>query len=109
MKPLRFYEVLLDNQGILDSHPQTVHYLSFIQPASHLCICLINRLLSTYWGFPGGSDGKGASNLEDLGSILRLARSPGGGHENPVKLEKTLESPLDSKEIRPVHPKGYQS
>ena len=24
-------------------------------------------------------------------------------------LEKTLESPLDSKEIRPVHPKGDQS
>ena len=23
-------------------------------------------------------------------------------------LEKTLESPLDSKEIQPVHPKGYQ-
>ena len=25
-----------------------------------------------------------------------------------VVLEKTLESPLDSKEIKPVHPKGYQ-
>ena len=24
-------------------------------------------------------------------------------------LEKTLESPLDCKEIRPVHPKGHQS
>ena len=24
-------------------------------------------------------------------------------------LEKTLESPLDSKEIQPVHPKGNQS
>ena len=24
-------------------------------------------------------------------------------------LEKTLESPLDSKEIQPVHPKGYKS
>ena len=24
-------------------------------------------------------------------------------------LEKTLESPLDNKEIQPVHPKGYQS
>ena len=24
-------------------------------------------------------------------------------------LEKTLESPLDCKEIHPVHPKGYQS
>ena len=26
-----------------------------------------------------------------------------------VVLEKTLESPLNSKEIKPVHPKGYQS
>ena len=26
-----------------------------------------------------------------------------------VVLEKTLESPLDRKEIQPVHPKGYQS
>ena len=26
-----------------------------------------------------------------------------------VALEKTLESPLDSKEIHPVHPKGDQS
>ena len=26
-----------------------------------------------------------------------------------VLLEKTLESPLDSKEIQPVHPKGSQS
>ena len=26
-----------------------------------------------------------------------------------VVLEKTLESPLDSKEIKPVHPKGNQS
>ena len=28
---------------------------------------------------------------------------------NCVMLEKTLESPLDSKEIQPVHPKGDQS
>ena len=26
-----------------------------------------------------------------------------------IKLEKTLESPLDCKEIQPVHPKGDQS
>ena len=26
-----------------------------------------------------------------------------------VLLEKTLENPLDCKEIQPVHPKGYQS
>ena len=28
---------------------------------------------------------------------------------NCVVLEKTLESPLDCKEIQPVHPKGNQS
>ena len=28
---------------------------------------------------------------------------------DPVVLEKTLESPLDSKKIQPVHPKGNQS
>ena len=28
---------------------------------------------------------------------------------NSVVLEKTLESPLDCKEIQPVHPKGDQS
>jgi len=26
-----------------------------------------------------------------------------------VVLEKTLENPLDCKEIQPVHPKGYRS
>ena len=30
-------------------------------------------------------------------------------HWRTVVLEKTLESPLDSKEIQPVHPKGSQS
>ena len=28
---------------------------------------------------------------------------------SPSKLEKTLESPLDCKEIQPVHPRGDQS
>ena len=30
-------------------------------------------------------------------------------HQRTVVLEKTLESPLDCKEIQPVHPKGDQS
>ena len=30
-------------------------------------------------------------------------------HQRTVVLEKTLESPLDCKEIQPVHPKGNQS
>ena len=29
-------------------------------------------------------------------------------HSGPAALEKTLESPLDCKEIQPVHPKGDQ-
>ena len=32
-----------------------------------------------------------------------------GGGVGTVVLEKTLESPLDCKEIQPVHPKGDQS
>ena len=51
------------------------------------------QVLITYWGIPRGSGGKeSASNLEDLGSILGLERSPGGGHGSPLQLEKTLES-----------------
>ena len=30
-------------------------------------------------------------------------------HQRVVVLEKTVESPLDCKEIQPVHPKGDQS
>ena len=33
----------------------------------------------------------------------------GAGKCNTVVLEKTLESPLDSNEIQPVHPKGNHS
>ena len=37
-------------------------------------------------GFPGGSDGKeSARNAGDLGSILGLGRSHGGGHGNPLQ------------------------
>ena len=44
-------------------------------------------------GFPGGSDGKeSACNVEDLGSIPGLGRSPGGGHGNPPQYS-CLENP----------------
>ena len=37
-------------------------------------------------GFPGGSDCKeSACSVGDLGSILGLGRSPGGGHGNPLQ------------------------
>ena len=37
-------------------------------------------------GFPGGSDSKESTcNAGDLGSILGLGRSPGGGNGNPLQ------------------------
>ena len=46
-------------------------------------------------GFPSGSDGKeSACNVEDLGSIPGLGRSPGGGHGNPLQYS-CLENPMD--------------
>ena len=46
------------------------------------------------------------ANTGDAGLIPASGRSPGGG---TVVLEKTLQSPLDCKEIKPVHPKGNRS
>ena len=44
-------------------------------------------------GFPGGSAGKeSARNAGDLGSILGLRRSPGGGHGNLLQ-DSCLENP----------------
>ena len=46
----------------------------------------------------------------ELASIQRVARNTDRlSVQGTVVLEKTLESPLDCKEIQPVHPKGYQS
>ena len=39
----------------------------------------------------------------------KKSRAPKNGCFLTVVLEKTLESPLDCKEIQPVHPKGDQS
>ena len=55
-------------------------------------------------GFPGGSDSKeSVCNVGDLGTILGLGRSPGGGHGNPLQYS-CLENPhgqssLPSKEV----------
>ena len=43
------------------------------------------------------------SRLKDIKEMLKLNEIP------DPKQEKTLESPLDCKEIQPVHPKGNQS
>ena len=46
-------------------------------------------------GFRGGSDGKESTcNAGDLGLILGLGRSPGGGHENPLQYP-CMENPTD--------------
>ena len=46
---------------------------------------VLNPCAYTY-GFPGGSDSEASTcNAGDLGSILGLARSPGGGHGNPLQ------------------------
>ena len=45
--------------------------------------------------FSGDSDGKKSKgNIEGLGSISRLGRSPGGGHGNPLQYS-CLENPMD--------------
>ena len=46
-------------------------------------------------GFPGGSEGKeSACSVGDLGLILGLGRSPGGGHGNLLQYS-CLENPMD--------------
>ena len=68
------------------------------------CIGSAVFLKNFYWGvvdlqgcnsFPGGSAGKeSACNVGDLGSILGLGRSPGGGHGNPLQYS-CMENPMD--------------
>ena len=46
-----------------------------------------------FLGYPGGSVGKeSVCNAGDLGLILGLGRSPGGGHRNPLQYS-CLENP----------------
>ena len=48
-----------------------------------------------YTDLPGGSDGKASAyNVEDLGSIPSLERSPGEGNGNPPQYS-CLENPMD--------------
>ena len=55
--------------------------------------------LNIYWGFPSGTSGKELTcqfrlDVEDVSSVLRLGRSPGGGHSNPLQYS-CLEYPMD--------------
>ena len=57
-------------------------------------------------GFPGGSEGKGsACNVGDLGSILGLGRSSGGGHGNPLQYS-CLENPHGQRSLAGYSPWG---
>ena len=50
---------------------------------------------STFWGFPGGSEGKAsACNVTDLGSVPGSGRSPGEGNGNPLQYS-CLENSMD--------------
>ena len=52
-----------------------------------------------FMGFPGGLDGKeSAHNVEDLGSIPGLGRSPGGGHGNSLQYA-CLENPQGQRSL----------
>ena len=52
---------------------------------------------------------KPANHTEDLPPFTATSWAPKNWYLWTVVLEKTLESPLDCKEIQPVHPKGNQS
>ena len=57
-------------------------------------------------GFPGGSDGKeSACNVEDLGLIPGLGKSPGGGHGNPLQYS-CLKNPHEQKSLASYSPGG---
>ena len=49
-------------------------------------------------GVPGGTSGKessaNAGDVRDVGSVLQLGRSSGGGHGTPLKYS-CLENPMD--------------
>ena len=50
------------------------------------------------------------SQIQDLkGRSLKCVKYPLVFSFSNISLEKTLESPLNCKEIQPVHPKGVQS
>ena len=59
-------------------------------------------------GFPGGSDSKESiCNLGKLGSIPRLGRSPGGGHDNPLQYS-CLKNPHGQRSLAGYSPWGHK-
>ena len=58
--------------------------------------------------FPGGSVSKeSACNVEDLGLIPGLGRSPGGGHGNPLQYS-CLENPHGQRSLAGCSPWCYK-
>ena len=58
--------------------------------------------------FPGSSDGKEFTcNVEDLGLIHDLGKSPGGGHGNPFQYS-CLENPHGQKSLEGYSPWGHK-
>ena len=52
---------------------------------------------------------RGKTKIRNLSLGVTQKRRETNANPRAVVLEKTLESPLDCKEIQPVHPKGDQS
>ena len=66
-------------------------YIISLQVVTVLLLCAVY----TFWGFPGGSDGKASvCNAGDLGSIPRSGKSPGEGNGNPLQ-DSCLENSMD--------------
>jgi len=60
-----------------------------------------------FLGFPGGSDDKESACNVDLGLILALERSPGGGYGNPLQCS-CLENPHGQRRLAGYSPWGHK-
>ena len=64
------------------------------------------KSLHRYLGFPAGSDGKESTLIVgDLGSVLGLGRSLGGGHGNSLQCS-CLENPHRQRSLVGYSPRG---
>ena len=85
MLPCSWWTVLCLFQ-VYNKVSQLHMYLFFLKFFSHLAYYRILSRAPWAMGFPAGSDGEeSAFNVEDLGSIPGLGRSPRRGHGNPLE------------------------
>ena len=68
---------------------------------------LFNKLSRFAISFPGGSGKESACNVEDLGLIPGLERSPGAGHDNPLQYF-CLENPHGQGSLVRYSPWGHK-